>query len=174
MDRKTRKLMTMYKTLHPKSDVARLYVPRCKGGRGLISCEWCIKGEENSLGWYVKQGNEPMLKVASMKTTIKTEETVRPEEFKRMQINASEQAWKEKRMHGQYIRDMDENIDKDKTWGWLKNGDLKAGTEALICAAQDQALRTNYVKHHIDKTLESPLCRLCGEKGDYQPHCERM
>ena len=69
-------------------------------------------------------------------------------------------------MHGQYIRDMDENIDKDKTWGWLKNGDLKAGTEALICAAQDQALRTNYVKHHIDKTLESPLCRLCGEKGE--------
>ena len=58
---------------------------------------------------------EPMLKVASMKATIKTEETVRPEEFKRMQINASEQAWKEKGMHGQYIRDMDENIDKDKT-----------------------------------------------------------
>ena len=170
MDRKTRKLMTMYKTLHQKSDVARLYVPRRKGGRGLISCEGCIKGEENSLGWYLKQSNEPMLKVASMKTTIKTEETVRPEEFKRMQINASEQAWKEKRMHGQYIRDMDENIDKDKTWGWLKNGYLKAGTEALICAGQDQALRTNYVKHHIDKTLESPLCRVCGEKGETINH----
>ena len=108
--------------------------------------------------------------VKTVQTTIKTEETVRPEEFKRMQINASEQAWKEKRMHGQYIRDMDENIDKDKTWGWLKNGDLKAGTEALICAAQDQALRTNYVKHHIDKTLESPLCRLCGEKGETINH----
>ena len=162
--------MTMYKTLHPKSDVAWLYVPRRKGGRGLISCEGCIRAEENSLGWYVKQSKEPMLKVASMKATIKTEETVRPEEFKRMQINASEQAWKEKRMHGQYIRDMDESIDKDKTWGWLKNGDLKAGTEALICAAQDQALRTNYVKHHIDKTLESPLCRLCGEKGETINH----
>ena len=95
MDRKTRKLMTRYKTLHPKSDVARLYVPRRKGGRALISCDGCIKGEENSLGWYVKQSNAPMLKVASMKTTIKTEETVRPEEFKGMQINACEQAWKE-------------------------------------------------------------------------------
>ena len=50
MDRKTRKLMTMYKTLHSKSDVARLYVPRRKGGKGLISCKWCIKGEKNSLG----------------------------------------------------------------------------------------------------------------------------
>ena len=45
MDRKTRKLMTMYKKLHPKSDVARLYVPRRKGGRGLISCEGCIRAE---------------------------------------------------------------------------------------------------------------------------------
>ena len=77
MDRKTRKLMTMYKTLYPKSDAARLYVPRCKGGRGLISCEGCIRGEENRLGWYVKQSKEPMLKVASMKATIKTEETVK-------------------------------------------------------------------------------------------------
>ena len=58
-------------------------------------------------------------------------------------------------MRGQYMREMDENIDKDKSWGWLKDGDLKACTEALICAAQDQALRTNYVKHHIDNT------RLC-------------
>ena len=69
---------------------------------------------------YVQQSNEPMLKVESKKETIKTKETVRPEEFKRMQINAREQAWKEKRMHGQYIRDIDESIDKDNTWGWLK------------------------------------------------------
>eukprot|EP00112_Aurelia_sp_Birch-Aquarium-sp1_P005801 Seg1658.11 transcript_id=Seg1658.11/GoldUCD/mRNA.D3Y31 product="hypothetical protein" protein_id=Seg1658.11/GoldUCD/D3Y31 len=165
MDRRTRRLMTMYKMLHPKSDVARLYIPRHKGGRGLISREGCMKGEENSLGWYVKQSNEPMLKVASIKMTMKTDETVRPEEFKRKQINSREQAWKEKRMHGQYIREMDENIDKDKTWEWLKNGDLKACTEALICAVQDQALRTNYVKHHIGNTLESPGVTRIQEKA---------
>ena len=87
-----------------------------------------------------------------------------------MQINEREKTWKEKRMHGQYIREMDENIDNDKTWGRLKNGDLNACTEALICAAQDQALRINYVKHHIDNTLESPLYRLCGEKGETIKH----
>ena len=64
----------------------------------------------------MKQSNEPMVKVASMKKTVKTEEIVRPEEFKRMQINASEEAWKEKRMHEQYIRDMNENIENR---GWL-------------------------------------------------------
>ena len=40
---------------------------------------------------------------------------------------------------------------------------MKIGTEALLCAAQEQAIRTNYVKHHIGKTSESPLCRLCGK-----------
>ena len=41
MDRKTRKFMTMNKELHPRSDVARLYVSRKNGGRGLIGCEKC-------------------------------------------------------------------------------------------------------------------------------------
>ena len=36
IDRKTRKVMTMNKKLHPRSDVDRLYVSRMKGGRGFI------------------------------------------------------------------------------------------------------------------------------------------
>ena len=42
----------------------------------------------------------------------------------------------------------------------------KIGTEALIFAAHEQALRTNYVKFNIDKSVDSPLCRLCGEKDE--------
>ena len=38
-ERRTRKLFTIYGTLHPKSDVDRLYIPRKEGGRGLISIE---------------------------------------------------------------------------------------------------------------------------------------
>ena len=63
-------------------------------------------------------------------------------------------------MHGQFVREMPEKVDKDRTWQWLSESDLKIGTEALLCAAQEQAIRTNYAKHHIDKTSESPLCRL--------------
>ena len=36
----------------------------------------------------------------------------------------------------------------------------------MLCAAQEQAIRTNYVKHDIDKSSECLLCRLCGKKGD--------
>ena len=31
--------MTMYQALNPKSDVARIYLSRKEGGRGLISAE---------------------------------------------------------------------------------------------------------------------------------------
>ena len=36
MDQRTRKLMTIYKTLHPGNDVDRLYVKRKDGKRVLI------------------------------------------------------------------------------------------------------------------------------------------
>ena len=43
MERRTRKLMTMHQTLNPRSDVARLYLPRKKVGRGPISVENKVK-----------------------------------------------------------------------------------------------------------------------------------
>ena len=39
MDQRTRKLMTMHKTFHPRDDVDRLYVSRKDEGRGLASIE---------------------------------------------------------------------------------------------------------------------------------------
>ena len=73
---------------------------------------------------------------------------------------------------------MPEELNKDRTWQWLSKSDLKIGTEVLLCAAQEQAIRTKYVKHHNDKTSEPPLCRLCGEKGESVQHlvsgCEKL
>ena len=42
-------IMTMNKELRPRSDAARIYLSRKKGGRGLISCESCVRREENNL-----------------------------------------------------------------------------------------------------------------------------
>ena len=55
-----------------------------------------------------------------------------------------------------------QKVNKDINWRWLFKIDLKIVTEVLLCAAQEQAIRTKYVKHHID----SPLCRLCGKTGE--------
>ena len=67
-------------------------------------------------------------------------------------------------MHGQFVREMPDKVDKNKTWEWLSKSDLKIGTEALLCAAQEQVIRTNYIKYHSNKTSERPLFRLCGKK----------
>ena len=81
-------------------------------------------------------------------------------------------------MHGQFIRETTEKVDNEKTWQWLSRDDLKVGTEALLCAAQEKAIRTNYMKYHIDKTSESLLCRLCGKTGESVQHitsaCEKL
>ena len=58
----------------------------------------------------------------------------------------TEQRWRDKKMYGQFYREISEDADKEKLWYWLRKGDLKRETEALICAAQEQALRTNYAK----------------------------
>ena len=67
-------------------------------------------------------------------------------------------------MQGQFVWEMPDKVDKEKTWQWLSKGYLKIGTEALLGAAQEQAIRTNYIKRHIDKTSESRLRRLNEKK----------
>ena len=43
IDRKTRKLFTIYGALHPKSDLGRLYLPRKERERVLILIEDCVE-----------------------------------------------------------------------------------------------------------------------------------
>ena len=47
---------------------------------------------------------------------------------------------------------MSETTDVKETCYWLRKPDLKFETEAMLCAAQEKAIRTNYLKHKIDKT----------------------
>ena len=63
-----------------------------------------------------------------------------------------------------------EDIGWDRTWQWIAKGDLKGCTEDQICCAQEQALRTNYTRFHIDPTTESPLRRMCRSKAETVAH----
>ena len=55
---------------------------------------------------------------------------------------------------------------------------MQKETVGLILAAQEQALRTNSVKHNIDKTSETPLCRLRMNSTEIVRHiisgCKRL
>ena len=139
LDRKSRKLLTVHGTFYPRSDVDRLYLPRGKGGRGLVSCECCVRAGENGIGWYVKNTVEPLLVLVREGGIISKEECMAQEEYKRSKTEEREQKWSNKKIYGQYCSETSDYIDKEKRWLWWKKSDLKAETEALFCAAQEQA-----------------------------------
>ena len=64
IDRKTRKLFTIYGALHPMSDVDRLYIPIKEGGRGLISIEDCVELAIRGLEVYVHGSEEKLIQAA--------------------------------------------------------------------------------------------------------------
>ena len=138
-DRKTRKLMTMYGMLHPRSNVNRLYLPRSEGGRGLLSVSDSVNIERRSLQCRVSSTQEKLLKVAQK--YIKADE-LGPKEYKNQRREERTRDWQEKPLHGRFLR-CTEEVASSKTWEWLRRGELKKETEGLITAAQDQSLRTN-------------------------------
>ena len=90
IDKKSRKIMTMNKELHPRSDVARIYVPRKKGGRGLISCECCVRREENNLSWYVRNREEVLLRKVGDSNVVNISEAVDPKKYKVNEVEDTE------------------------------------------------------------------------------------
>ena len=64
IDRKTKKLFTVYGGLHRKSDVDSLYIPRRDGGRGLIEVEDCVELAVRGLEVYGHETEERLLQAA--------------------------------------------------------------------------------------------------------------
>ena len=108
LDRRTRKFMTMHGALNPKSDIDRVYISREMGGRGLISCEGCIRMEENNLGWYVRNLVEPLIEGVKAAETIEYNDTVNKKEFKQRWMREKKELWKNKRIYEQFVREMSE------------------------------------------------------------------
>ena len=146
---------------HPKSDVDGLFVTTEDGGRGLITCG-------GGGGWEVKKtvwgGMWGILwtfycKGLGTAEIIKSEKTVSKDEFKTSWNNEKLDSLKGKRLHGHFFRELPETTHVRETWSWLRKSTYlwRPGT-----GSQDQL----WNECHIDKTAESPLCRLCAEKGE--------
>ena len=76
------------------------------------------------------------------------------------------------------LNEMPETTDEKEKWNWQRKAYLKVEMEAMLCATQEQAIQTNYVKHKIDKTAQSPLFRMCDKKTETISHitseCEKL
>ena len=142
--------MTMYKALHPRNDVERLYVSRKEGGRGLASIEDSV---DTSIQWlkdYI-QKHEGGLITATRNNTKNTMNN-------RITITGK-QKWEGKQLYVRFKR-LINNFSHDKTWTCLRKGNFKREAESLLIAAKDSALRTNHFKARINKTQQNSKCRL--------------
>ena len=159
MDQRTRKPITMHKALHPRDDVDRLYVSRKEGGRGIASIEDTVDASIQRLEDYIEKHERVLI------TAIRndTDNTIDERMIK------TRKKWEGKQLYGRFKR-LINNISHQKTWTWLRKGNLKRETESLLIAAQDNAIRTNHIKVRIDKTQQNSKCRLCGDKDETINH----
>ena len=158
IDRKTTKLIIIYRGIRSKSYVDRLYMPRSDGGRGLVSAKDCVEEEKCNLWKYASQSKDTLVKAAGAELSLEKyiANVIKKEKKSRLK------ECKQKVLHGQFVREI-ECHNESKKWEWLRKLELKRDTESLLCAEQEQAIRTNSVKYSIDKTSETPRCRLYSE-----------
>ena len=141
MDQRTRILMTMHKALHPRDDVDRLYVSRKERGRGLASIEESVDASIQRLKDYIQKYEGGLITA----TRNETENTMN----NTMTITRK-QNWEGKQLYGRFKRQIN-NISHDKSWTWLRKGNLKTETESPLITAQEGAISTNHIKARIDK-----------------------
>ena len=111
---------------------------------------------------YVQSSEDKILKAVSRKGAENQETAA---SFKEKRRTENTQGWKEMPLHGHFAR-QNEDQRNDETWTWLKEGKLKKETESLVTAAQDQAIRTSYVKATIDRSQEDAKCRMCKQNNE--------
>ena len=81
--------------------VARLYMKRKEGGRGLISMEECITTERRGLYGYLKESKEDMLHGALKENVIEEGET--KEEFTKTKRDERKKTLHEGKLQGQFV-----------------------------------------------------------------------
>ena len=74
-----------------------------------------------------------------------------------------------KQLYGHFKRQTSE-ISHEKTWKYLRKGNLKRETKSILIAVQNNAIKTNYVKEKIYMSQQNSRCRLCGDRDEIINH----
>ena len=91
LDRKTRKVMSAHHALHPQSNVVRLFLPRQKGGRGLLQIKQTVEEEKRALNNYIKNSPELALKAVSDEKLFKVNES--KSEYHKKELKNRQEWW---------------------------------------------------------------------------------
>jgi hypothetical protein len=114
LNRKTRKILTVYGQNHLRADTDRLYVPRKDEGRGLIQTEAAYITETKKQAEYIEGSEDPLMQV--VRTHQHNENALLPCSAHKCEKNMKEK-WERKWMHGQFPRSLDDMlVDSEQTY----------------------------------------------------------
>lgn len=174
LDRMVRVLLTSYRSHHPRSSTARLYLPRIKGGRGLISLEFCHERQKQRLCKYFRNSQLPLhislIHADQNLTPLNLSRNIQTPTENQEQILLQE--WQSKALHGRFAASLrNDAVDGIASTLYLSKGWLKRETEGAISAIQDQVVSTRYYCRHILKqNIPTDMCRICGERPETIQH----
>ena len=73
-----------------------------------------LQGGRKQFRFYVANSKENLIRGVSAAGTVNTRETITSGEFKKQKASELKVKWSKKRMHGQFIKETMERIDKEK------------------------------------------------------------
>ena len=186
-----RKMLHMYRAFERNSDIDRLYLPREKGGRGLISVWDTFQSTTCRIAHAFKHTNNPILNqclaveqnclFSNISRADKYENQLNiglPGNFYEKSIMAQARIkaklvkdslnrdhadkYLAKPQHGAFARLLNDNeADVKQSFAWLKKCHLDPHTESYICGAQELAVITKVHEKRILKNSSDDLCRVC-------------
>ena len=134
-----------------RDDIYRLYVSIKEGVRALTNIEDSVDASIRRLDNNTDKSKERWILTTRNNTDkIRTNRTTITRKLK----------WEEKQVYGYFQWQTDE-ISHEKTWTWLQREN-----ESFLIAAQNNAIRTNYIKAKIDNAQQISKCRLCGDRDE--------
>ena len=84
-----------------------------------------------------------------------------------------QERYRNKSLHGRFFKATDD-VRNEKTWEWWRKSGIKIKKETggllMLMTAQEQAIRTKYIRKVIDKGDIDPKCRMCGERDETVAH----
>ncbi|XP_044759165.1 uncharacterized protein LOC123316918 [Coccinella septempunctata] len=174
LDREVRSILTKYGVHHPHSSTLRLYLPRHRGGRGLLSLEdihW--KSVSDLRQHFLKQSSPLFGAIREADVGLSALKLSEPEyQVPTYCVEERIEEWSAKALHGRYPSHLgSEEVDGVESLTYLRAGYLFPETEGRILAIQDQVVPTRmYMKHIAGQDIPSDRCRKCSQAAESIQH----
>ena len=131
----------------------------------MIRVEDCVRAEDGSLVCYAKGSEEWLMKIVAKDV----EEMKDGRTYRKRVVGEREDRVLAKKLDGKILDEMKE-VGIERNWQCLKSGFVSKSVNRFICAAQEQTLRTRWLRINIEKENMNEKRRICGKQMETIVH----